>query len=179
MAKKAKRAASKRKATRRRASPPRPRAGRDELEHPVRVRMYRLGLGECFLLSFARLGVPFHMLIDCGVMHGRQGRHPPIRQVVEDIWRTTAGRLDVLVVTHRHWDRISGFVDAGDIFERMAVDQVWLSWTEDPRDVEARRLAHVRGFGSERHDQAMDLVRRMGGSETRYWRGGDGPVAVS
>jgi hypothetical protein len=176
MAQKATRAAGRRKATRR---TPRPRPGGEELEHPVRVRMYRLGLGECFLLSFARLGVPFHMLIDCGIAPASRGRRPPIGRVVEDIQRTTRGRLDVLVVTYRRWDRISGFFEARSIFERMAVDQVWLGWTEDPHDVEARRLAPQRGFGTERHNKAMDVVRRMGGRETRYWRGGDGPVALS
>ena len=33
----------------------------------VRVRMYRQGLGDCFLITFTRKGrTPFQMLIDCG-----------------------------------------------------------------------------------------------------------------
>jgi len=175
----------KKKASRKRrparAAAPRP-AG-DQIDQPVRVRMYRLGLGECFLVSFARLGLPFHMLIDCGRMLGRRPAglpaHPPIRRVVEDIRRVTGGRLDVLLVTHKHNDRLSGFLEARQIFEAMAVEQVWLGWTEDPMDMEARWLTQRRGFGGGRNEEAMLIIRRIGGSATRYWRGGDGPVALS
>lgn len=165
-----------------RAAPIRRPAG-DQIDQPVRVRMYRLGLGECFLVSFARLGPPFHMLIDCGASFGRrapgQPALPPIRKVVEDVQRATGGRLDVLLVTHKHANRLTGFLQAQDIFDSMAIDQVWLGWTEDPTDAEARWLAHRRGFGGNRNDQAMQIVRRLGGNATRYWRGGDGPVALS
>src|SRR5439155_477952 len=104
----------------------------------------------------------------------------PIQRVVEDIRRATGGRLDVLLVTHKHYDRLSGFIQARNIFEAMAVEQVWLGWTEDPSDVEAGWLKHHSSFGgSNRNDEAIQIVRRIGGRATRYWRGGDGPVALS
>jgi hypothetical protein len=174
--------APKRRPTRRRTPTRKSREFDDRTDQPVRVRMYRLGLGECFLLTFARLGTPFHMLIDCGVALG-PGADAKIRRVAKDILSTTGGRLDVLVVTHRHWDHISGFFFAQDTFKRMAVEQVWLGWTEDPLDAEARRLEQRPGFGGSARaqplsEQAIDVVRRIGRS-TRYWRGGEGPVALS
>src|SRR5215217_7857940 len=36
----------------------------------ARVRMYRQGLGDCFLITFRQGGKPFHVLIDCGVLVG-------------------------------------------------------------------------------------------------------------
>ena len=30
-----------------------------------------------------------------------------------DIEAETGGRIDVLVVTHEHWDHVSGFLDRG------------------------------------------------------------------
>ena len=93
----------------------------------VRIRMYRPGLGECFLLTFPRLGVPFHMLIDCGVVPG-PNRLRMMKAIAADIHKTTGGRLDVVVITHRHWDHISGFFQAREVFEKMSVEQVWLGW---------------------------------------------------
>ena len=45
----------------------------------VRIRMYRQGLGDCFLLTFYGDGGPHHILIDCGVLSGtqRQPENPP------------------------------------------------------------------------------------------------------
>ena len=48
--------------------------------------------------------------------------------------------VDVLVGTHEHWDHISGFVQAKDVFDKFEVGEVWLAWTEDPRDATANRL---------------------------------------
>ena len=42
---------------------------RQELPFRARVRMYRHGLGDCFLLSFPRRGDdPFQILVDCGAL---------------------------------------------------------------------------------------------------------------
>ena len=110
----------------------------------VRVRMYRQGLGDCFLLSFPRPGGESHVLIDCGVLKGTGDATARIRRVAESILTTTGGRLDALVVTHQHWDHVSGFLQAEDIFNRLAVGEVWLAWTEDPGDELASELAHRR-----------------------------------
>ena len=142
--------------------------------------MYRLGLGECFLLTFPRLGKPFHMLIDCGIALGSSDADA-MEKVAKDILSTSGGYLDVVVITHRHWDHVSGFVQAHHIFRRIKVDQVWLGWTEDPADAAARELAQRRNLGlggGVRPAQAMDIVRSIGRT-VRYWRGGQGPVALS
>ena len=36
----------------------------------ARVRMYRQGLGDCFLITFRQGSKPFHVLVDCGVLVG-------------------------------------------------------------------------------------------------------------
>jgi hypothetical protein len=106
--------------------------------------MYRQGLGDCFLLSFPRRGGESHVLIDCGVLKGTGDATARIRRVAESIFATTGGRLDALVVTHQHWDHVSGFLQAEDIFNRLAVGEVWLAWTEDPGDELASELAQRR-----------------------------------
>ncbi len=110
----------------------------------VRVRMYRQGLGDCFLLSFPRPGGESHVLIDCGVLKGTEDPTARMTRVAESILETTGGRLDALVVTHQHWDHVSGFLQAEDVFNRLKVGEVWLAWTEDPADDLARELADRR-----------------------------------
>jgi hypothetical protein len=174
-----KRPVKKRKRPRSRAPARQSRATERDAEQGVRVRMYRLGLGECFLISFPRLGRLFHMLIDCGVAPGTPHA---IMAVAKDILKTTRGELDVVVVTHRHWNHVSGFLQARDIFRRMRAEQVWLSWTENPSDARAAKLAwrrHPRRVTApSRVDQALDVARSIGRT-VRYWRGGEGPVALS
>ena len=46
-----------------------------------------------------------------------------------------AASLDRLVVTHEHWDHLSGFLQArSDLRHASTVGEVWLAWTEDPHD---------------------------------------------
>ncbi len=108
----------------------------------VKVRMYRQGLGDCFLITIPRSnGAPFYMLIDCGVILGTANPKALMTKVVQDIIDTTDGHLDVLAGTHEHWDHVSGFIQAQDLFQKkISVDEVWLGWTEDPHDALAKSL---------------------------------------
>jgi beta-lactamase superfamily II metal-dependent hydrolase len=106
----------------------------------VRIRMYKQGLGDCFLLTFPRTPKPFHMLIDCGALVSKHYGDDEMKQVVSDIKKTTGGRLDVLVATHEHWDHTSGFIQAQEIFDQIDVAKVWVAWTEDPESEAGRRI---------------------------------------
>jgi hypothetical protein len=130
-------------------------------EGAVKVRMYRQGLGDCFLLTFPTGAErPFYMMIDCGVLLGTDDGADKMKEVVRDIIRTTGGRVDLLVATHQHWDHLSGFVQAGDLFARaddkktdgkLRVERLWLAWTEDP----ANRLAKQIRAKQKRREQAL------------------------
>ena len=50
----------------------------------------------------------------------------------------------MLVATHEHWDHVSGFEQAKDLFDKLDVAQVWLAWTEDPRNATAQKLRRER-----------------------------------
>jgi glyoxylase-like metal-dependent hydrolase (beta-lactamase superfamily II) len=123
----------------------------------ARVRMYRHGLGDCFLLSFPRPhGRDYRILIDCGVILGTPNQDEVIRQVVKDLKEATdeAGTptIDVLVATHEHWDHLSGFATAQDDFNDFDIGQVWMAWTEDPTDETAKKLRKER-------DQKLNALR--------------------
>ena len=107
----------------------------------VRVRMYRPGgIGDCFLLSFPKPRGMAHVLIDCGVLRGTDDGKQHMQAVVDDIVATTNNHLDVLVVTHEHWDHVSGFLQAADQFKALQIDAIWLAWTEEPQDELAKQL---------------------------------------
>jgi hypothetical protein len=106
--------------------------------------MYRQGLGDCFLLTFRTGEKPAHVLIDCGVLKGTADAETRMRNVAQSVHETTGGHVDVLVATHEHWDHLSGFLQAEDVFDTLTVGEVWLAWTEDPADELAQELGKRR-----------------------------------
>jgi hypothetical protein len=102
--------------------------------------MYRQGLGDCFLLTFWTEERPAHMLIDCGVLKGTAEAQTRMQNVARSVLETTGGHVDVLVATHEHWDHLSGFLQAEELFNTLTVGEVWLAWTEDPDDELAQEL---------------------------------------
>ncbi len=101
------------------------------------MRMYRVGFGDCFLITF-RDGQSRHILVDCGV-HSR-GDIGKLGDVVQDVAQETKGKIALLIATHAHEDHISGFGRFGDLFRQMTVADVWLPWCENPADRVAARL---------------------------------------
>jgi hypothetical protein len=131
--------------------------------------MYRQGLGDCFLVTLPRAtGEPFFILIDCGVILGTADAVAKMEAVVADVAQTTQGHVDLLLATHEHWDHLSGFVQAADLFKGITFDHVWLGWTEDPDDPLAREL------GAEH--QKLRLALAAAAARLRFGGGADGVV---
>jgi hypothetical protein len=116
----------------------------------ARVRMYRQGLGDCFLLTFPRKGKnPFQILVDCGVLARDAAfmteivRH--IRDTVRNGRTTGKARLDVVVATHEHKDHVSGFNQARDLFNQdFDIGAVWMGWTENLTKPEIRQIKEAK-----------------------------------
>ena len=104
----------------------------------IRIRMYRVGFGDCFLVTFPGASREHHVLVDCGV-HPR-GNIKTLDAVVENILEVTQKHLDIVIATHVHQDHIAGFGSCAEQFSRCQADEVWLPWTEDPANVQALRL---------------------------------------
>lgn len=109
----------------------------------VRVRMYRQGLGDCFLITFDVGGNEKHLLIDCGTL-GATTTGVKLEKVVANIKTTTNNHLDLLIATHEHLDHVSGFRSQEDVFKKMKIDHVWMAWTEDPKDPVAQKIAKYK-----------------------------------
>ncbi|MBX3585874.1 MAG: hypothetical protein KF796_04455 [Ramlibacter sp.] len=109
--------------------------------------MYRHGLGDCLLLRFAKdEGGTFNMLIDCGVVMVATNAKKTMTEVATDIEAACNGHLDVVVMTHEHWDHASGFAkdQAQAVFDGISVGEVWYGWTEDPQNALGKRLRKER-----------------------------------
>ncbi len=120
------------------------------VEMTIEVRMYNVGFGDCILVTFRDTessSPPRRILFDCG---RHAGSKPPGRgdikfdqalaALVHDIDDDGRGpNIDVIVVTHRHRDHISGFAQ-WDVWSQVAVREVWLPWVEDPRNRLARQV---------------------------------------
>jgi len=105
--------------------------------------MYRQGLGDCFLVTFDVGGNEKHMLIDCGSL-GATTTGVTLADAVKDIRTTTNDHLDLLIATHEHWDHVAAFKGQRAAFEKIAVDNVWMAWTENPQDSLAQKVAKTK-----------------------------------
>jgi len=104
----------------------------------IRVRMYRVGFGDCFLVTIPDGETQKHILIDCGV-HA-QSEFKGIAAAVQAIKTETQGELAVVVATHAHADHISGFGTEADAFRQFTVGEVWMPWLEDLSNPAAKKL---------------------------------------
>ncbi|MGA8759993.1 MAG: hypothetical protein WB611_27480 [Stellaceae bacterium] len=118
------------------------------------VRMYRQGLGDCFLITLPKQDrAPWHMLIDCGVILGTPSVNDRLSEIIADIAADTGGRVDILVITHEHYDHVAAFAGLNGLFcgsdqqrkdGQLQVGKVWFAWTEDPDDSLGQKLNKVR-----------------------------------
>jgi len=114
------------------ASSPTTTASSDESAKGLRVRMFRVGFGDFFLLTVPTgNGESEHILIDCGVHAQDLGS---IRDAVDQMAKECGSKLALIIMTHRHADHISGFATCSDIFRGFTVERVWMPWFEDPKN---------------------------------------------
>ncbi|MFN8583035.1 MAG: hypothetical protein U0163_18925 [Gemmatimonadaceae bacterium] len=118
------------------------------------IRMYRLSeLGDCFLITFVAGPSTSRILIDCGSFRNNGKSIARLQQITGDIVQALNGAaMDVIVGTHQHNDHLSGFVHCEQVFrDRIAVEQVWLSWLDNPQD------QHAQSIGDHFHNVASSL----------------------
>jgi len=107
----------------------------------VRVRMYQVGFGDCFLVTIEYDGArgstraERHILFDLGSTSGPDDQPVNMADIADLIAEHTHGKLDVLVLTHRHRDHLLGFGDkhGAEVFRTLAPKLVLRPWTEDPK----------------------------------------------
>jgi hypothetical protein len=135
-ASKSARSRSSKKSSKSATKPRRPAKG-DKSGNVLRVRMYRIGFGDFFLLTVPTDDGPQHVLIDCGVHAGNIGT---MDACVQDLVKATDRKLALVIATHYHADHISGFASNFDDFAEFEVGAVWISNRLDPDNKDAAKL---------------------------------------
>jgi beta-lactamase superfamily II metal-dependent hydrolase len=109
----------------------------------LRVRMYRVGFGDFFLLTVPSDAGPQHILIDCGVTPGttHKGDIGTIKNAVADMAKETGNKLALVIMTHRHMDHIIGFSRCADVFKNIKVGAVWMPYWETDYDAQGKPSA--------------------------------------
>jgi hypothetical protein len=100
--------------------------------------MYRVGFGDCFLLTLPTAAGNRQVVIDCGV-HSR-GDIGTLADAFGNLEHESQGKVALIVASHMHQDHIAGFDRFRPRFSALRPDEVWLPWTEDPQDQLASTL---------------------------------------
>ena len=145
----------------------------------IRVRMYRVGFGDCFLLSIPNAlqntDKQFHILVDCGVFSG--GDIGTIQDIVTNIAKVTDKKLAVIIASHAHQDHISGFGRFGDVFTSFEVGEIWLPWTWDETNNEALKIQkrhtalteqlsqHFEALGANANRKSLNVIKNLKGNK--------------
>ena len=141
------------KAAKKAAKKPAKKAGGANGKGKLRVRMYRVGFGDFFLLTVPTKAGPQHILIDCGVHAGNIGT---MKDCVQDLINVTNRKLALVIATHYHADHLSGFASNFDEFAKFEVGMVWITNRLDPDD------EHATKFKAQLRALAGDLQFRLG-----------------
>lgn len=136
----------------------------------AKICMYRLHeLGDCFMVTFTAGSSASRMLIDCGSFRNSTASTARLKKVTAAIATELAGApIDVAVGTHQHNDHLSGFVHCETAFRKMHIEQVWLSWLDNPADRKARKIAEAHhNLALELHAARTALRSSLNGSRAR------------
>ena len=117
-----------------------PKKKKGENQSEIRIRMHTVGFGDCFLLFLPTSAGIKKVLIDCGSLKKKSLSISEVADAVRTASTDADGvaRIDIVVMSHRHADHISGFVPGR--WDGVEVKEVWMPWLESRADNTARTL---------------------------------------
>ena len=149
----------------------------------IRIRMYRIGFGDFFLLTVPGKSGPAHILIDCGV---HAANINTINDCVQDMKKETGNQLALAILTHYHADHMSGFASNYDDFAEFDAGAVWITNRLDPSSAQhAKFMAQLTSvatqltlqLGARTDDAAIEALRKAENALGASGNGGGGSNA--
>lgn len=158
--------ASSKKASSTKASSTKASSKKTSAAGGLRIRMYRVGFGDFFLVTVPSKAGEKHILIDCGVTSGATGKGDiaSIKTAVRHMVETTGGKLALLIVTHRHADHIIGFSRCADEFAKLkgSVEAIWMPAWEQEYDGD--KPAKTKKFQDDLEQLALGMGAALAGA---------------
>jgi hypothetical protein len=88
------------------------------------IRAYNVLFGDCLLVSWDEADGEHHAWIDFGNFHNDP--NAVFTSVYDNVLQRTNGKLDLVVITHRHMDHLEGFYSLRDRFAAdFKIDRIW------------------------------------------------------
>src|SRR5262245_4006553 len=129
----------------------------------LRIRMYRVGFGDFFLVTVPTGDGPKHILIDCGATPGKtkKGDIGTIKAAVAHMAEETKGKLALIIATHRHQDHIIGFSRSAEVFQNFTVEAVWMSVWETEYDPDEKKEKKKKSLAFQFQEELTSLALGM------------------
>lgn len=90
----------------------------------ITLRAYNVLFGDALLVSWDEADGPHHAWIDFGNFHNDP--NAVFEKIYNDVLQRTAGKLDLLVITHRHLDHMEGFFTLRKRFKAdFTINRLW------------------------------------------------------
>jgi beta-lactamase superfamily II metal-dependent hydrolase len=146
--------------------PPRGRTPAPRAAAGLRIRMYNVGFGDCFLLFVPTSNGVRKIVIDCGSIKKKSRELREIAASLIDDCRDPDGkaRIDILIASHRHLDHITGFTHPD--WAEVEVGEVWMPWVESPDDPRALAIRHAQNRAAVALERAASRLGLQGVVDT-------------
>jgi len=91
-----------------------------------------------------------------------------MEDIMNDIEAETGKKLALVIASHAHRDHISGFGKFEARFADFRIGEVWLPWTDDPKDRQAAKLRKKQLALYDKLDRHLRLTLKAKDGDRRY-----------
>ncbi len=108
----------------------------------ITIRAYNVLFGDCLLLSWDEADGEHHAWIDFG--NFQNDPNAVFEDIYNDALQRTKGKLDLVVITHRHMDHLEGFYSLRKRFKKdFSIKRLWCAYVTPHLDAQFKIAAQA------------------------------------